>query len=533
MIDLGALKLSINVDSKQATKELNEFGDKSETSGSKFGNFIGKAKGLLVGGAIAAGVLKIAGAMKDQIKKTMEATDAIDKNSQKIGISKKGYQEWDHAFSQSGGSVDSMKVGMKTLIAQMDAAKNGTEKSAAAFKTLGISVTDSNGKLKDQEVIMNESMTALAGMGDTTERARLATELFGRAGSDMAPLLNEGTEGINALKQEANDLGMVMSDSTIKSGVVLGDTIENIKGAAGGVVNSVVGAMLPTIQKLADWIQTHMPQIKEVIGNVFNGVKEGVKNLKPVIDAIVDFVQVIVEQVQTKGTLLNQMFEYWVTYIKGFFKVIADIFKIFTDLFSGDTKALKQDFINLFTDIMSLLKNLISRFLSIGVTIITALWDGIKSLFGAMGKGIGDFFQDKIINPILNLRKKFVDAGAALFTGMWDGIKGVWDGIKNWVGDKVSWLVDKITFWDNGKKKVDGKHRVGLSDVPFDGYLAELHKGEMILSAGEANRYKDGTSTNAQATSTVIVNNYSPKALNESESARLFRQTQRELSYGF
>lgn len=38
----------------------------------------------------------------------------------------------------------------------------------------------------------------------------------------------------------------------------------------------------------------------------------------------------------------------------------------------------------------------------------------------------------------------------------------------------------------------DGSHRSGLDYVPFDGYMAELHAGEKVLTAAEASSYRNG-----------------------------------------
>ena len=78
--------------------------------------------------------------MLNMAKKTSEATDEIDKQSLKMGISRKGYQEWDYAMGQSGMSIDTLKVGMKTLVAQMDGANEGSAKSVDAFNKLGDSL---------------------------------------------------------------------------------------------------------------------------------------------------------------------------------------------------------------------------------------------------------------------------------------------------------------------------------------------------------------------------------------------------------
>ena len=129
----------------------------------------------------------------------------------------------------------------------------------------------------------------------------------------------------------------------------------------------------------------------------------------------------------------------------------------------------------------------------------------------------------------------FYNAGKEIFTSVWNGLKSVWDSICNWVSEKVNWLVDKLAFWRSGQAEMDGSHRTGLREVPYDGYIAELHKGEMVLTAYEAKQYqKQGSfaSGGTQSNTNITVNNYSPKALNEAESARQFKKAQRELALG-
>jgi len=65
--------------------------------------------------------------------KTMEVGDNIDKMSQKIGMSRKAYQEWDYVMSQNGGSVESLKMGYKTLATQMEMVIKGNKDSIYYF----------------------------------------------------------------------------------------------------------------------------------------------------------------------------------------------------------------------------------------------------------------------------------------------------------------------------------------------------------------------------------------------------------------
>ena len=51
------------------------------------------------------------------------------------------------------------------------------------------------------------------GMTDNqAEKARLANELFGRSGSELMPLLNGEAGSIEAMKEQAHELGLVLGD---------------------------------------------------------------------------------------------------------------------------------------------------------------------------------------------------------------------------------------------------------------------------------------------------------------------------------
>lgn len=99
----------------------------------------------------------------------------------------------------------------------------------------------------------------------------------------------------------------------------------------------------------------------------------------------------------------------------------------------------------------------------------------------------GDFesFGKAILGALESLGEGLLNAGKAAFNMLWDGIKAVWESISTWVTDKVNWLVDKVAFWkkSNDSMQTDGSHAAGLNYVPYDGYIAELHRGETVLSA--------------------------------------------------
>jgi hypothetical protein len=233
-----------------------------------------------MGKAAVLGAGAAAGALVGMAFKSAEATDRVDKLSQKIGMSREGFQEWEYVLSQNGMEIDTLQTGMKTLVTSMDQAIEGTGAGAESFEKLGISVLDASGNVKSQETVFNEAVTALQGMEDGAEKAKIANDLFGRSGSEMAPLINGASESVDALKQKAHDLGIVMSDEAIDSGVQFTDTIDSLKRSFGAVATEVGVAVMPAIENLANWAIENMPAIKETAETAFNKIGDAIQWVK-------------------------------------------------------------------------------------------------------------------------------------------------------------------------------------------------------------------------------------------------------------
>lgn len=71
---------------------------------------------------------------------------------------------------------------------------------------------------------------------------------------------------------------------------------------------------------------------------------------------------------------------------------------------------------------------------------------------------------------------------------------------------------------------VNGSHAGGLDYVPYNNYVANLHRGEMVLTAKEADSYRKGEKNAAVGGVTVIQNIYSQAKT----AAELMREAQYE-----
>ena len=342
----------------QLTTETTDFGNAADKAGGhalKMGDII---KANLISGAIITGVKALASALVgvakqsiDMISQTIETTSTIADNSKKVGMSAEEYQKWTYAAEQSGMEQETLTAAMikqqtsyakaidgtkeitlslvdqklksiameKAQIAVNDATnkygKNSIEAREALaklqkmqadstetsniqadiYKKLGISLSEWSSSEAFEQVILK-----LANMKDETERNFIATSLFGKSYAELAPLLAEGADGIEALRQRAIDLNGVMSNEAVAAGDKLGDTIDDLKFMFSGVANEIITSFMPELQKMADWVLANKEEIKkfgtDVIGKiagVFQWFADNKDNIasafKGILDGIMGF----------------------------------------------------------------------------------------------------------------------------------------------------------------------------------------------------------------------------------------------------
>lgn len=91
-MELFKLFGSVLIDDKDAINSLNKVDKKGKSTGQKFADVA--KKGAKIGAAVVGATAAAGGALLGMANKTAETTDRIDKMSQKIGLSREGFQEW-------------------------------------------------------------------------------------------------------------------------------------------------------------------------------------------------------------------------------------------------------------------------------------------------------------------------------------------------------------------------------------------------------------------------------------------------------
>jgi len=283
LFDLVAV---LTLNKSEYEKGLDAAEQEAEGFGSKAKQAFGTA--AKVGAGIATVAAGAVTGMTKLASSSASAMDEIDKASQKIGISTEAYQEWAHAMDLSGMSIDTMKTGMKSLQKAMTGLDEEGNATSEEFQKLGISLTNSDGSMRSVEDVMNDTILALSSMEESAERTTIATKLFGRAGTEMAPLLNSGAEAITEMRQEAHDLGLVFSEEAVKSGAHLNDTMTNLKNSFGAVKTRLGSSLMPVVETFANKLMDFLPRVQEIFDRLAPTLGNMFDKLMPVVFDLAD-----------------------------------------------------------------------------------------------------------------------------------------------------------------------------------------------------------------------------------------------------
>ncbi len=217
---------------------------------------IGRIGGAFTGlanpvGLAVAGITAASAAIGASIKGAIATGDQLNKLSQKTGIAVEDLSALAYAGELADVSIEALAEGIKKLSVNMaEAATNTNSKAAEAFKALNVSVKDTQGNLRASDAVLGDLADRFAAMEDGAGKTALAVALFGRAGSELIPFLNQGREGMAELRKEAERLGLVMSGETAKAAEEFNDNLKKLTLSASALGRSIAEDILPPMAKL-------------------------------------------------------------------------------------------------------------------------------------------------------------------------------------------------------------------------------------------------------------------------------------------
>jgi len=389
----AAVKIKATVDGLASVegleRGLNKLDRQAEGLQGSFGRLRGIAGGL--GSALGSVVpaIGIAG-LAALGKKSIDAADNLNDLNQRTGVAVETLDKFGKAANDSGSSLDEVAKAMGKLAKGI---VDPASKASEALKSIGVSSTDAQGKIRGVDAIMLDLADKFSKMPDGVQKTALAMELFGKSGSNIIPMLNEGKDALNEYSATIDGKMAAAADK-------FNDSINKVTSSISGPFNQAVTALLPTITKLAEGIAaaatgfSKLPEpVQTIIGGIA-GLTGAFVVLAPAINAIVGIFTVLGGLFAGGGVLATIA-----GYLGGLGPVVAAVSSVLSGL--GTVLA------GVFTGPVGWVALLVAA----GVAIY-AFKDQIGAAFTAIGevlKRAATFIYDMFIKP-------FMDSLASLLT---------------------------------------------------------------------------------------------------------------------
>ena len=213
--------------------------------GKKFGEAataLNKYAGYAVAGAIVAATAFV--------KKQIDVADDMGKLAQATGTTSEYLSSMALVASMSGTTLESVAKGTLRLSRNMYDVSKGIGEAKRVFEDLNIEITDNEGVLRTSEDVLKDIADKFKGMEDGAAKTAYAMQIFGRAGAELIPMLNEGRAGIEGLQKEAEEMGLVISTKTALEAAYFNDELDLMIKSAQGAGRSWLYSLFPGLMRL-------------------------------------------------------------------------------------------------------------------------------------------------------------------------------------------------------------------------------------------------------------------------------------------
>lgn len=480
-----------------------------------------------------------ANSMEALRKKQKLLQSSVEQHQAKVDALTRQYKAAAQQYGENSAMAQKYRQDLNSATVALNKETAALEKNADAMKGKLLAALNATGA--GAKGVLSGVGAAAAGMGKmiggVSAAAAAGVAAIGAAGGaallGMVSMAKEAADAAKAASEAGEELTAEQETWLAFSGQLdaLGGSVANAKSAIGGILLPMLGTLATEgtdflnsftadmsaaagdaekqteilgqyiadgakliIQKLPDYIKAG----KDILGGVLGGFQESAPELLDMgLDLVMDLLHYIMSEAPA---LADAGIELVLQLIEGLdgedlAESAAQMIERLVSGLAASAPQLIQMAARLVMELAFGFAKSAPQLLESGWDLIVGICEGIVLGLGeiaAMGPGIINTLVDGLRNSDSAVLRWCGD----LIDTIIDGITAAWDGLVSWFNG----------LWDNlfsgrdvdvnvnasGASAIDGSHASGLQYVPFDGYLAQLHRGEAVLPADEAAAYRSG-----------------------------------------
>ena len=328
---------------EDAAEEMTGAGDVAEKLAGKFGITIpdnlkkaldstktfssGTVAAMGAAAAAVVGLVTVEQQLMDLTKEAAERAKETENQSLISGMSTEEIQQLEYASKIIGVATDKISDAQKTIITNMQSAKDGSEDYINAFARLGVQITDTSGQLRDSNEVFYEVLDALGEIENRTERDAAAMSLMGESARELNPIIAQGSSILQQYAKDAQDTSYVLSTDQVEALAAVDEKYQELQLRQEAVRKQLASEFAPTAEKVYDKFGELVTEAGEAL--IDSGL---VHNLGSLLESAVSLAEPILNLANIVLPVLGAVLEP----IAGWVAIIADAGDWLTGLFSGN-----------------------------------------------------------------------------------------------------------------------------------------------------------------------------------------------------
>ena len=379
----------------------------------------------------AAGAL---GAIGGLALKTAASADELNTMAKQTGFSVEELQKFQYAS-------DLVDVSMSDITGAASKLKKAIGSDSKELAALGVETKNADGSMRDISDVFYDTLAALGNINNETERDAKAMEIFGRSADSLAGIVDDGGKSLKELGQEAEDMGLIMSQDTVDSLNQVNDKIDRLKAQS----------KLRLAETGAKAMEVLAPVLEKVLG-LLDGLLTKIGELTP-------------EQLQTIMTILAVIAA--ISPLASLISKISGMVAQLPTIINGVSTAMTWLAANPIALVIAAIVAL--------VVLIATKGDEIQAMLQKLDDFLqGVFTKDwtEVFGPVLgNILNGFFDT----LKGIWDGIKSIFDGIIDFI--RGVFTGDWERAWNGVKEIFSGiaKSLVAVFKAPLNAIISLIN----------------------------------------------------------
>lgn len=406
----------------------------------------------------AALVSSLGGDTEQAAELANTAIGDMSDNANKMGTDMESIQTAYNGFSkQNYTMLDNLKLGYGGTKQEMQRLLDDANKLNAAQGNYTKYSIDS---YADVVSAIHDVQNAMGITGTTSKEA--STTIQGSVNATKSAWANL----VTGVADDNANFEQLISNFVDSATTAASNIIPRIEVALNGAAKLIESLVPPIMAELPSLIETVLPQLVQSAVNIVQTLVTGISaNAAQLIDSAIQIITVL-------GNGIYQMLP-----------------------------TVAQSALQIVLTLVSKLNENLPQMLDTAGQMLIAFVEGVSEHLPDImlaAASIVETLLTYFIEHLPDIVEGAMQMGDAVIDGIIDGISAAWDSLVSWFNG----------LWDNlfGNRSVnvdvnssgtDGSHAGGLDYVPYNNYVANLHRGEMVLTSAEATEYRKGNANAA------------------------------------